>query len=299
MTAAYFSRGQGEESRPADPRAAFRDFVMSRRARLTPTDVGLPDDPGRRRVAGLRREEVAVLATMSLEYYVQIERGQLAGVSDNALSAVMEALRFNEVESDYFQNLAAVLRDERSGTRHGRMLPAVVPPGLQAVMDSMRGVAAVVQNPLLDIVAGNRLGYALFAPVCETTDGSANLARFVFLDDRSRQFFPDWDGVARNVVTILRVQAGRSRGSQELSGLIQVLHTRSRDFAERWARHEVADHLRGSKTVLHPIAGILHLHFESLDVPGHRGELTMVAYGAEHDPETDHGLRQLALDFDG
>lgn len=186
----------------------IKDFLTTRRARITPDQVGLPTG-GRRRVAGLRREEVAMLAGVSAEYYVQIERGGVSGVSDEVLHAIATALRLDDEETKHLFTLAraASTRPRRRNAPRARV---EVPEPVQALVDAMITAPAVVQNGHLDIVAVNALGRALYADVFDRSDGVPNLARFIFLDRRSGETFPDWNHAADDAVAILRSEAARS-----------------------------------------------------------------------------------------
>ncbi|MEV3871973.1 transcriptional regulator [Streptomyces sp. NPDC049906] len=273
----------------------LKDFLMTRRAKITPEQVGLPGG-GRRRVTGLRREEVALLAGVSAEYYVQIERGNVAGVSDEVLHAVAGALRLNEIETGHLFDLAraATARRGRGPSRGRATGRPEVSPGLQAVLDALVGAPAVVQNAHLDLVGANDLGRALYSPVYDGTPaGRPNLARFVFLDDGARRTFPDWEGAADVVVALLQVEAARSPYSRAVTGLVGELATRSTEFRTRWAAHDVRAHRGGTKRFHHPLVGDLTLRFEALDVTSAAG-LTLFAYTAEPSSPSADALRLLA-----
>lgn len=261
----------------------MREFLMSRRGRVMPEDVGFPSDT-RRRVPGLRREEAAILAGVSVDYYVQIERGRLAGVSDEVLESIAHALRLEEVEYEHFFTLARTLRNNRAAAARPRTNDTTVPPGIQTLVDSMTFTAAVVQSSRLDIVGSNLLGRALFAPIITRAENVANFARFVFLDEHSADFYSNWESAASDIVAMLRVEAAKAPHDRALNELIGQLSTRSRDFAQRWAKQTVTAHARGTKAYHHPVVGDIELQFEALDVRG-RGGLTILNYTAV--PGTD------------
>lgn len=242
---------------------------------------------------GLRREEAAILAGVSVDYYVQIERGRLAGVSDEVLDSIAKALRLDEVEYEHLFNLARSLRSNRSTHAKPRTARPAVPSGVQTLLDSMTYTAAVVQTPRLDILGSNLLGRALFSPILDRADGTPNFARFVFLDDHAEQFYMDWDAAAASIVAMLRVEAGRSPQDRALNELIGQLSTRSRDFSQRWAKQAVTAHTRGSKAFHHPEIGDIELHFEALDIRGRDG-LTILNYTAEPGSDAQHKLGFLA-----
>ena len=189
-------------------RKDIRDFLTSRRARITPERAGLPAYGGNRRVAGLRREEVALLAGVSVDYYTRLERGNLTGVSESVLHAVAAALQLDDAEREHLFDLARAA-NATPRTRRRRPCAAGVRPSVQRVLDAMSGAPAWVHNDRLDFLAANRLGYALYSEFFTDPVRPANSARFMFLNPRSRDFYPDWERIADNTVAILRGAAGR------------------------------------------------------------------------------------------
>lgn len=227
-----------------DNRAEIREFLVTRRAKLRPEDTGLPDFGNVRRVKGLRREEVALLAGVSVEYYTRMERGALSGVSDTVLEAVVRALQFNEAEREHLFNLA---RAADPGRRTGRRKPGAVSASLQRLMNGMTGVPAFIRNGRLDILAINELGRALYSEAFATSERPVNLARFCFLDGRSHVLYPDWSVAADTAVAILHTEAGRDPSDNALTELVGELSTRSPDFRRLWAKHDVRLHQSGYK----------------------------------------------------
>jgi transcriptional regulator with XRE-family HTH domain len=270
---------------------AVREFLVTRRARVTPEQVGLPVFGGHRRVQGLRREEVAMLAGVSVDYYTRLERGRLDGASESVLEALARALRLDEAERAHLFDLA---RGTRSVVR-GRRRPAAdrVRPGVQRVLDAMAGVPAWVRNGRADVLAVNALGRALYAPVLDSPAGPANTARFAFLDPRGRGFYRDWDKTADDMVAILRVEAGRNPYDRGLTDLIGELSTRSEEFRSRWAAHNVRFHRSGSKRLHHPFVGDLDLSYEAMQLTGDPGQ-TLLVYTAEPASPTSDALQLLA-----
>ena len=262
-----------------------QDFLTSRRARLTPDKAGLPTYGERRRVTGLRREEVALLAGMSVDYYNRLERGNLRGVSESVLDGLAQALRLDQAEQTHLHALARA-----ANTKHHRPSTSTVRPGVQRLLDTMTESAAAVFNPWMDILATNHLGRALFA---EVFDGPANLARYAFLDPRAREFYPDWDSSADDAVAVLRSATGTVPDSPELAGLIAELCESSDDFGNRWKKHDIRFHLTGTKTLHHPVVGGLTLSFEALDLLQDPG-LTILAYSAAAGSPSEEALRRLA-----
>ncbi|MFR9796039.1 helix-turn-helix transcriptional regulator [Streptomyces sp. MS06] len=275
-----------------DTKSDIRAFLASRRAKITPQQAGLPAFGGNRRVPGLRREEVALLAGVSVDYYVRLERGNLAGASEEVLDAVANALQLDDAERAHLHDLArAVAR--RPARRAGRAR-GPLPGSVLRVLDSMTESPAFIRNGRLDILATNRLGRALYAPLFTGGgQGPVNIARFQFLDPAGRDFFPDWEAALNTTVSLLRTEAGRAPHDGELTGLIGELVTRSDEFRTAWARHNVRLHHTGSKPFRHPAVGELRLDFDAMELPAQPG-LTLTAYSAApHTPEHD-ALRLLS-----
>jgi transcriptional regulator with XRE-family HTH domain len=275
-----------------DNRSEIRQFLATRRAKITPQQAGLPAYGGNRRVAGLRREEVAMLAGVSVEYYARLERGNLSGASEGVLEALARALHLDEAEREHLFDLA------RAANTTARIPPrrrAVqqVRPAIQRILDAMSDAPAFIRNGRLDILTANRLGYALYAPVFANPARPANLARFRFLDPLSTGFYPDWDDSANTTVALLRTEAGRDPYDRALSDLVGELSTRSDEFRVRWAAHNVRLHHTGVKRFHHPVVGDLSLAFEAMPLPADPG-LTLTAYSAEPGSASHDGLRLLA-----
>lgn len=272
----------------------IREFLTTRRARLTPDQAGLPQYGGRRRVPGLRREEVALLAGMSTEYYVRLERGNAVGVSESILDGISRALHLDAAEQSHLRDLVRTANEggrARRQRKSSRQLQ--VRPGVQQTIDAMTTVPVIVQNGRLDIVAANNLGRALFAPILETPDGSGNFARYVFLDPKAADFYRDWSDATEQIVALLRSEAGRAPYDRALTDLIGELSTRSDVFRTLWAAHDVRIHDTGAKRVHHPIVGDLDLTFEALDVTSTRG-LQLIAFTAKVGTPSHDGLQLLA-----
>ncbi|MEV5612775.1 helix-turn-helix transcriptional regulator [Streptomyces sp. NPDC052225] len=272
----------------------IREFLASRRAKITPQQAGLPAYGGNRRVPGLRREEVALLAGVSIDYYVRLERGHLGGASQEVLDAVANALQLDEAERAHLYDLAAAQRGRPSARRATAKQRPGVPASIQRVLDSMTGTPAFVRNGRLDILAVNRLGRALYAPLFGADAAPpVNIARFQFLDPAGRDFFPDWDAALNTTVSLLRTEAGRAPHDSELTGLIGELVTRSDDFRTAWAKHNVRLHHTGRKPFRHPEVGDLLLDFDAMALPAQPG-LTMTVYSAEPGTPDHDALRLLS-----
>ncbi len=269
------------------PGNEITDFLASRRAAITPEQVGLPAF-GVRRVPGLRREEVASLAGVSVEYYKRLERGNLSGVSDVVLDALADALALDDAERAHLFDLARtagpLVRRQRTITRRVRPVVTQLLEGIT--------LPAVARAAYGDYVAANPLGRALYAPLFESSEQPANSARFAFLDPAARKFYPDWDTVASDLVAHLRSEAGRNQFDKRLTDLVGELSTRSDEFRARWAAHNVRFHRTGGKRIHHPVVGDLDLRFETLDLAADSG-LALNIYTAEPGSRTEEGLRLL------
>jgi len=273
-----------------DNRNEIRDFLTSRRAKISPDRAGLPAYGVNRRVPGLRREEVALLAGVSIDYYTRLERGNMNGVSESVLDALAGALQLDEAERAHLFDLArASNRTPRSRRRPAQQVRASV----QQTLDAMAGVPAYVRNGRRDVLAANRLGHALYSEMYLDPTRPVNVARFVFLSPRARTFFLNWEGAANDTVAILRTEAGRTPHDRELSDLVGELSMRSEEFRTRWAVHNVRFHRTGYKDIHHPIVGDLHLTFEAMDLPADPG-LSLVVYSAEPGSVSEDGLNLLA-----
>jgi transcriptional regulator with XRE-family HTH domain len=273
-------------------RRQIREFLSTRRAKISPAQAGLPTYGGdRRRVSGLRREEVALLAGISSEYYTRLERGNATGVSDSVIDGIAHALHLDDAERTHLLDL---LRTAGT-TRRPRRRPARqrVRPTVQRVLDSMVGTPGFVLNGRLDLLAANQLGFALFSPIYADPVRPPNTARFLFLDPQATEFFGDWDKVANDTVALLRAEAGRDPYDRQLSDLIGELSTRSQQFRGRWAAHHVRIHTTGVKRLHHPVVGDLELAFESFPLAADPGQ-SLLTYTAEPGSPSQDALRLLA-----
>ncbi|MCW2497280.1 helix-turn-helix transcriptional regulator [Jatrophihabitans sp.] len=283
-----------------DPRAAhrseIREFLTSRRALITPDQAGLPAYGGNRRVKGLRREEVAMLSGVSVDYYVRMERGDLSGASDSVLDGVANALQLDEAERDH---LFALARAAGPAKARQRPTPKAVRPVIQQVLDAMSDAPAWVRNGRHDIIAMNTLAAALYSPVLESAIAGpsgrrpANTTRFVYLDPAARDFFIDFDMIANDAAAMLRLEAGRNPHDRDLIALVGELSTQSELFRQRWASQDVKFHRSGRKRLRHPVVGQLDLDFEAMDLPS-EPELRLNVYTAAAGTPTADALQLLA-----
>ena len=275
-----------------DFRAEIREFLGTRRARVTPEQAGLPSYGGdRRRVSGLRREEVALLAGISSEYYTRLERGNATGVSDSVIDGIAQALKLDEAERLHLLDLlrgAGPARPPRRRPAQQRVRPAV-----RRVLDSMTGTPAFVMSGRLDVLAANLLGRALLSPVYADPMRPPNNARFVFLDPHATEFFRDWDEVANDTVAMLRAEAGRDAYDRRLTDMIGELSTRSEEFRRRWAAHNVRIHTTGAKRLHHPVVGGLDLPFETFPLGSDPSQF-LLTYTAEPASRSQDALNLLA-----
>jgi len=271
-----------------------REFLMSRRARLTPEQAGLPAGTGRR-VPGLRRSEVAMLADVSVEYYSKLERGNIAGVSTAVLDAVARALQLDDTERAHLFDLARASdgipvsgRPRRRSTKS----PAAR-PSLHWALDAFTDGIAVVRNAQSDVIAFNALGRAFYSPMIGDGGRTPNFARFQFLDPASRDFYPDWDLFADMCVAIMRAEAGRDPHNRAVQDLVGELSTQSETFRRLWGAHNVRTHGAGTKRFRHPVVGELTLAFEEFAITAEPGHV-MLLYTAEPGSPSAERLRLLA-----
>jgi len=274
-----------------DHRKDVRDFLVSRRARVSPEQAGLPSYGGHRRVPGLRREEVAMLAGLSVDYYGRLERGNLAGASESVLEAVARALRLDDAERQHLLDLARRAdppRPRRPSRKKALSMPR------EAVFSILAGltIPAYVRTPRMEIVAANELCQALYGGALDDDRLPLNLARYLFLDPHSRGFFSEWDHVADDLVGSLRTQVGRDPRDKGLSDLIGELSTRSDEFVTRWARQNVRLHHTSRKRLHNRVIGEIELTGNALELSG--DDLTLIAYTADVGSHAEDQLRLLA-----
>jgi transcriptional regulator with XRE-family HTH domain len=275
-----------------DNRAEVREFLASRRAKISPEQAGVPLYGTRRRVPGLRREEVAQLAGCSTDHYTRLEKGNLRGASDSVLEAIARALQLDDAERAHLFDLARAARDGGRSPRR-RAQPQQVRDSVQHVLDAMTTAVAFVRNGRLDILAINPLGRAFYAPVLQSEDQPANLARYCFFASSAPDFYPDWDEAADTTVALLRTEAGRDPHNRQLTELVGELATRSDAFRSRWAAHNVRLHHTGTKRFHHPVVGELSVAFNAMDLPADPG-LTLTVYSAQPGSATEDKLRVLS-----
>ncbi|MDV8148918.1 helix-turn-helix transcriptional regulator [Arthrobacter sp. B10-11] len=268
-----------------------REFLMSRRSRITPAQAGLTAFSGTRRVAGLKREEVAMLTGVSTEYYSRLERGNLRGVSDSVLDALSRALQLDEAERAHLLDLAKAAAPARAaGSRRPRA--ELLRPSIERILAGMTGTPAYVRNSRMDVLAANSLCFALYNGIFSPATLPVNLARLMFLDERSRDFFVEWETIADDLAAALRVESGRNPRDRALNSLIGDLAAGSAEFSTRWARHNVRFHRTARKTMRNPLIGEIELTGDALELPGEG--LTLIAYTADAGSHAQEQLDFLA-----
>jgi transcriptional regulator with XRE-family HTH domain len=265
------------------------EFLVSRRAKIAPEQAGLPSY-GQRRVPGLRREEVASLAGVSADYYRRLERGQVSGASELVLEALARALQLDDAERTHLFDLARAASPVAS--KRSRPPKTPVRPVVQRLLGQIEA-PAIVSTVRGDYLAANPLGRALYSPVFDSREQPANSGRFTFLDPAAREFYPEWEQLASELVASLRSQAGRNPHDRNLQDLIGELSTRSEEFRVRWAAHNVRFHRTGSKRLQHPIVGALELSYETLTLDADDG-LRLALYTAEVGSASQQALDLLA-----
>jgi len=277
-----------------DNKAEVREFLMSRRAKVTPEQVGLPGGSNRR-VAGLRRTEVAALADVSVEYYAKLERGAIGGASSSVLDAIARSLLLNDTERSHLFDLAraadGIPLSGRPRRRSGKS--TAIRPSLHWALGTITDGVAFVRNQHQDILAMNELGRAFYSPVIGTGGRTPNLARFQFLDPASRNFYPDWDRFAQMCVAVMRAEAGRDPHDKVLHDLVGELSTRSDVFRQLWGAHDVRTHGSGTKRFNHPLVGELTLAYEELTITADPGCVLLI-YTAEPGSPSAERLQLLA-----
>ncbi|WP_267243073.1 helix-turn-helix domain-containing protein [Streptomyces sp. PR69] len=274
-----------------DQRAELSEFLRSRRARLRPEDVGLPQVGRQRRVPGLRREELAQLAGVSVAYYTRLEQGHGRNVSLEVLDSIARALRLTDAEREHLTHLAKPT--QKKHRRPPSRQPQQLRPALQQLLDAMDTVPAYVLGRRLDIVGWNRMARALMGDFAALPARQRNMAWIVFLDPNARDLFVDWEGKAKDVVSFLRMYAGCSADDPLLPGLIGELSVKSEEFRTLWAAHTVQDKCFGTKRLHHPLVGEMTLSYETFQLPEDH-DLSLVTYHAEPGTRSAESLRLLA-----
>lgn len=275
-----------------DNRADVREFLTSRRAKVSPEELGLPTGSNRR-VAGLRRSEVATLAGVSVEYYTRLERGAISGASPEVLDSIARALKLDDAERAHLFDLAHAASPVARPPKRRNAKTWSPHTSLQWILDAVTAGPAFVRNGRMDLLAVNPLARAFYTDVYDMPGQPPNLARYAFLDERSQDFYADWDAAADITVAILRTEAGRDPHNKELHDLIGELSTRSEDFRRRWSSHNVRHHGTGDKTFRHPVVGEMTVAYEGLEMAAEPG-LTLTVYAAEPGSASEESMRLLA-----
>ncbi|MFD6356890.1 helix-turn-helix transcriptional regulator [Nocardia tengchongensis] len=275
-----------------DNQSEVREFLRTRRARIDPAQAGLPAGTGHRRVPGLRREEVSLLAGISVDYYARMERGNLTGVSDEVLDALARALQLDEAETQHLHDLTRAAQPPAVTRRTRRPIEQSVPATLQRFLDAITGTPAWVRNRRMDFIAGNPLAHALMSPMLSDPANQANNARFVFLNPASHTYYPDWERGADDIVATLRTYTTQNPLDKDLTDLIGELVTRSDTFRHRWAAHNVRYHRTGTKRIHHPDVGDLEFTYQAMELPDMPG-WTMFGFTTEPGSASEERLQLL------
>ncbi|GAA1918478.1 helix-turn-helix transcriptional regulator [Microbacterium aoyamense] len=268
----------------------MREFLASRRDRLRPDQAGLPAYGGNRRVPGLRREEVALLAGVSVDYYTRLERGDLSGASDTVLDALARALQLDDAETAHLFDLARTA-SASPRARRARKQQNTLRPSILRLLEAITEAPALIRNNYFDYVAANPLARALYAPIF--AGPNPNSARFAFLDPAAPDFYIEWEKNTQELVATMRGEAGRNPFDKRLTDLVGELSTRSERFRTLWAAHNVRYHRSGVKRIHHPVVGELELTYEAFELPADPG-LTLSTYTAEPGSASADALRVLA-----
>jgi transcriptional regulator with XRE-family HTH domain len=278
-----------------DNRSEVREFLMSRRARLTPEEAGVIAGGSNRRVSGLRRSEVAMLADLSVEYYAKLERGSIAGASSSVLESLARALRLDDAERAHLFDLARAADGIPTSGRPRKRATAQTGTrlSLQWALEAITEGVAFVRDPYQNLLATNALGRVFYSPVIGDGGRVPNLARFQFLDPASRDFYPDWELFSEMCVGIMRAEAGRDPHDRTMQDLVGELSTRSEIFRALWGAHNVRTHGTGTKRFHHPVAGELIFAYEELSITADPG-LVLMVYTAEPGSPSAERLRLLA-----
>lgn len=272
-------------------RSELADFLSTRRARIAPAVVGLTGDVARRRVPGLRREELAALAGVSVDYYTRLEQGRSRSASIDVLDALATALQLNDAERDHLHHLGR----PAPAKRQSRPRPQRVHPTTLTLLERLDDTVtpAFVLGRRLDVLAHNRLAGALIAEFRTLPAPQRNQARFVFLDPHARELYTDWQQVALDTVAMLRHDAGRHPDDPKLSALIGELSINSEEFGKWWPRHDVQRRTTGTKGYHHPVVGELTVQYQALTPSGDEDQV-LIVYTTEPGSASDTALRLLA-----
>lgn len=264
------------------------EFLKTRRARLSPDEVSTGAFGGQRRVPGLRREELALLAGVSVDYYTRLEQGRARNVSPDILNAVADALRLDPDERTHLHNLAKPASARKRPSR-----PQRVGPEMRQALDALTTVPAYIIGRRLDILAWNDLARLLVADFPALPATERNMARLVFLDETAKDLYPDWETKARDTVSNLRLDAGRHPDDPQLASLVGELSLHSADFRQLWADHTVRGRTRGRKRFIHPQLGELVLDYVAMRAPDDP-DMTVMIYSAPPGSDAATSLHLLA-----
>ncbi|TWG07598.1 helix-turn-helix transcriptional regulator [Saccharopolyspora dendranthemae] len=269
---------------------SLREFLTSRRAQIDPASVGLPPSPVARRSPGLRREEVATLAGVSVDYYARLEQGRIGNISDDVLSAIENALRLEPLEREHFRSLVGAPKPGK--VRNKRAAKPKVRHSVRALIEAMDPIPTILQNPRMDVLAWNRSATILLTDFGAKSFGDRNIARWLFLDPEAHTRYPEWEEVAAPTVAALRAAYNPRVADDALEQLVGELTLGSEDFAAYWADYRLFKHSNGKKKIFHDTVGEITLNYETLDIPESGGQF-ISTYTAEVGSPSDEKLRIL------
>ncbi len=271
-----------------DRRAEFASFLRSRRARLQPDAVGIPSSTNRRRTPGLRREEIAHLAGVSVDYYARLEQGRNIQPSPTVLEALSRALRLDQ---DEYRHLVALAEQ---GPLPIRRSPERVRPGVLRLVETLDQVPAFVLGRRMDVLAWNSMAATLICDFGAVPMSRRNMLWLLFLDPRVKALHVDWSKIARESIAYLRATSGRHPGDPMIAELVGELSAKSGEFREWWSSHDVREKSHGPKNLRHPEVGALHLYYEALQLPDGQDQ-TLITYTAKAGSASQARLDLLAV----
>jgi transcriptional regulator with XRE-family HTH domain len=270
--------------------STLREFLISRRAQIDPAAVGLPPSPIARRGRGLRREEVAALAGVSVDYYARLEQGRIGNISDQVLTAIEDALRLDPLEREHLRSLVGV---PPPGKARRRQAPKVrARRGLRELINAMDPTPAILQSPRMDVLAWNRAAKVLLTDFDAMPAAERNIARWLFLDPETRTRYPEWEEVAAPTVAALRAAHNPRIADEALEQLVGELSLASEEFAAYWAGYRLFKHTHGKKRIFHETVGVITLNYETLNIPDAEGQF-ISTYTADVGSPSDEKLRIL------
>ena len=267
----------------------LRDFLVSRRAAISPESVGLPPSHSTRRVRGLRREEVAILSGVSVDYYVKLEQGRAKNISEQALVAIENALKLDDIER---RHLRSLIRPDSVYTPRPPATAPRVRAALLTMIHAIDPVPAVIHGPHLEVLGINYAGSVLLDDFDAMPLADRNMAKWMFLNPRAKRVYLNWDQIAPQMVAILRNAAVPGVRNDTLSSIIGDLMVGSEEFARMWSDYQLFEHTYGVKRFFHEAVGEMKINYETLPLPADRGQ-TVIVYSADAGSPSEEKLKLL------